>query len=262
MRKYRTAMQDENCETWGEIWLTAGASGGLRHSAFGPVALETIYWLSTLGRNCRLAAEFAKCQALGNKISSSWLYNFSHCKSMTSKIFCWILQSTKIFQLQSRPQMWDVVRCWSHPQVSPQLRLGCSVKLDDGVYEDFAYEKKPLQILQDTLWWTNILLWKITIFDGKTHYFYGPFPMAMLVITRGYWSPEHLHCPRMEQEQTSLTIAAWFGPEETRQFGQNADLVDLLEFSTEKWLQQTLYIAIICNHIAWCQWEFHGISES
>ena len=26
-----------------------------------------------------------------------------------------------------------------------------------------------------TLWWTNILLWKITIFNGKIHYFYGHF---------------------------------------------------------------------------------------
>ena len=26
-----------------------------------------------------------------------------------------------------------------------------------------------------TLWWTNILPWKITIFHGKIHYFYGHF---------------------------------------------------------------------------------------
>ena len=25
------------------------------------------------------------------------------------------------------------------------------------------------------LWWTNILLWKMTIFNGKIHYFYGHF---------------------------------------------------------------------------------------
>ena len=28
-----------------------------------------------------------------------------------------------------------------------------------------------------TLWWTNILLWKITIFNGKIHYFYGNFQL-------------------------------------------------------------------------------------
>ena len=28
-----------------------------------------------------------------------------------------------------------------------------------------------------SLWWTNILPWKITIFNGKTHYFYGHFPL-------------------------------------------------------------------------------------
>ena len=27
----------------------------------------------------------------------------------------------------------------------------------------------------NTLWWTNSLLWKITIFNGKIHYFYGHF---------------------------------------------------------------------------------------
>ena len=28
-----------------------------------------------------------------------------------------------------------------------------------------------------TLWWTNILPWKITIFHGKIHYFYGHFQL-------------------------------------------------------------------------------------
>ena len=28
-----------------------------------------------------------------------------------------------------------------------------------------------------TLWWTNSLQWKITIFNGKIHYFYGHFPL-------------------------------------------------------------------------------------
>ena len=30
-----------------------------------------------------------------------------------------------------------------------------------------------------TLWWTNILPWKITIFNGKVHYFYGHFPLVI-----------------------------------------------------------------------------------
>ena len=34
-----------------------------------------------------------------------------------------------------------------------------------------------------TLWWTNILLWKITIFNGKIHYKW-PFSIAMLVHQR------------------------------------------------------------------------------
>ena len=35
-----------------------------------------------------------------------------------------------------------------------------------------------------TLWWTNILPWKITMFNGKTTYFYGHFQIAMLVHQR------------------------------------------------------------------------------
>ena len=37
--------------------------------------------------------------------------------------------------------------------------------------------------LPGTLWWTNILQWKITIFDGKIHYKW-PFSIAMLVHQR------------------------------------------------------------------------------
>ena len=36
---------------------------------------------------------------------------------------------------------------------------------------------------QDTLWWTNILPWTITIFNGKIHYKW-PFSIAMLVHQR------------------------------------------------------------------------------
>ena len=48
-----------------------------------------------------------------------------------------------------------------------------------------------------TLWWTNILLWKITIFNGKIHYFYGHFQLQTVsspegtsdLGTNGWW-----HC--------------------------------------------------------------------
>ena len=36
-----------------------------------------------------------------------------------------------------------------------------------------------------TLWWTNILPWKITIFNGKIHYKW-PFSIAFCMFTRGY----------------------------------------------------------------------------
>ena len=35
---------------------------------------------------------------------------------------------------------------------------------------------QPTGIQIGTLWWTNILPWKITIFNGQIHYFYGHFP--------------------------------------------------------------------------------------
>ena len=35
----------------------------------------------------------------------------------------------------------------------------------------------PKKKLVFTLWWTNILPWKITIFYGKIHYFYGHVPL-------------------------------------------------------------------------------------
>ena len=37
--------------------------------------------------------------------------------------------------------------------------------------------------ISTTLWWTNILQWKITIFNGKIHYKW-PFSIAMLVHQR------------------------------------------------------------------------------
>ena len=41
-----------------------------------------------------------------------------------------------------------------------------------------------LLLLGVTLWWTNILPWKITIFNGKIHYFYGHFQL-LCWFTRG-----------------------------------------------------------------------------
>ena len=38
-------------------------------------------------------------------------------------------------------------------------------------------------LTEGTLWWTNILPWKITIFNGKIHYKW-PFSIAMLVHQR------------------------------------------------------------------------------
>ena len=42
-----------------------------------------------------------------------------------------------------------------------------------------------VSIFWSTLWWTNILLWKITIFHGKIHYFYGHFQLQTVSSPEG-----------------------------------------------------------------------------
>ena len=53
-----------------------------------------------------------------------------------------------------------------------------------------------------TLWWTNILPWKITIFKGKTHYFYGNFPLLFVC------SPEGTTIHSITLLRTLLTASA------------------------------------------------------
>ena len=48
----------------------------------------------------------------------------------------------------------------------------------------------------DTLWWTNILPWKITMFNGKIHYKW-PFSIAMLVHQRVETANTLLRYPRV-----------------------------------------------------------------
>ena len=40
-------------------------------------------------------------------------------------------------------------------------------------------------VRMNTLWWTNILQWNITIFNGKIHYFYGHFPLLFVCSPEG-----------------------------------------------------------------------------
>ena len=49
-----------------------------------------------------------------------------------------------------------------------------------------------LDSIGDTLWWTNILQWKITIFNGKIHYKWS-FSIAMLVHQRVSWGWAKTH---------------------------------------------------------------------
>ena len=50
-------------------------------------------------------------------------------------------------------------------------------QLSDQIWND--------NLLWITLWWTNILPWKITIFNGKIHYFYGHFPLLFVCLPEG-----------------------------------------------------------------------------
>ena len=44
-------------------------------------------------------------------------------------------------------------------------------------------------ILQDTLWWTNILQWKDPpILNGKIHYFYGHFQLLFVSSPEGMFT--------------------------------------------------------------------------
>ena len=46
---------------------------------------------------------------------------------------------------------------------------------------------KHKTFLESTLWWTYKKLWKITIFNGKIHYFYGHFQLQTVSSPEGIW---------------------------------------------------------------------------
>ena len=51
-----------------------------------------------------------------------------------------------------------------------------------------SHDELPCQYYHSatiTLWWTNIFPWKITIFNGKIHYFYGHFPLLFVCSPEG-----------------------------------------------------------------------------
>ena len=63
-----------------------------------------------------------------------------------------------------------------------------------------------------TLWWTNSLLWKITIFNGKIHYKW-PFSIAMLVHQRVYpinIPLNHYKIP-LNHYKSHIWSAQWWG---------------------------------------------------
>ena len=67
------------------------------------------------------------------------------------------------------------------------------------------YQNPILYSIIITLWYTNIANWKITIFNGKTHY-KSPFSIAMLVITSGYISMKSHEIPWNPMKSHEITI--------------------------------------------------------
>ena len=52
------------------------------------------------------------------------------------------------------------------------------------VWDRFCASETSANPTVNTLWWTNITIWKITMFNGKMHYFYGHVQLLMLVHQR------------------------------------------------------------------------------
>ena len=63
-------------------------------------------------------------------------------------------------------------------------RAACCIWLETSSLVDDVTKYSPLGSLSKsvcTLWWTNSLPWKITIFNGKIHYFYGHFQWILCI---------------------------------------------------------------------------------
>ena len=81
-------------------------------------------------------------------------------------------------------ETWQLCASLVHSKCSVDYRKHYLNLLHFKVNTLVFWEMPRESIESDTLWWTNILLWKITMFNGKIHYFYGPFSIAMLVHQR------------------------------------------------------------------------------
>ena len=87
---------------------------------------------------------------------------------------------------------------WKNPRPEPGTSSGASCSPFWG--QDFygsVILLSPVHLhFSGTLWWTNILLWKITIFNGKIHYFYGHVQLLFVCSPEGnhrHWN--HLNFP-------------------------------------------------------------------
>ena len=88
----------------------------------------------------------------------------------------------------------------------------------NGIFADFTLREKDrstqsgtetmfccyFDLKPSTLWWTNILLWKITIFHGKIHYFYGHFPLLFVCSPKGKNSCSKILTPSFLAEMTKI----------------------------------------------------------
>ena len=71
----------------------------------------------------------------------------------------------------------------------------------DAVRPSFWWTTQPCL----ELWWTNILQWKITIFNRKIHYKW-PFSIAICMFTRGYLCLSTIQLLAPLKKETSLIL--------------------------------------------------------
>ena len=78
------------------------------------------------------------------------------------------------------PHVWNLCRIRMH---SESFMIRCAPRV---VWHD-KVASHPLQSVDtwNTLWWTNILQWKITIFHGKIHYFNGHVQLLFVCSPEG-----------------------------------------------------------------------------
>ena len=94
--------------------------------------------------------------------------------------FLWIFQALEDHGQQTAPKICSGPFGFFEDLRQLPFRGQTALQVTWGGSSPRAAQNHPIGaiggIMIYTLWWTNILPWKITIFNGKIHYFDGHFP--------------------------------------------------------------------------------------